>query len=252
MRIKPIILFLLSTILVLPFVVLPFLSLVKGYRFPQLWPDDFTITHWLSLFAQRSDLGRSVGLSALLSFSVALVVTSLGFFTSRHIAYSPFKNRWLSMAYFPFILSPVVYGALLLYYFINFNLNGQLLGVIISQVLLIYPFTVILFTNFWDHRLKAFEELSVTLGGTQWQTFYKVLLPLAKKIILLCFFQSFLLSWFEYGLTSIIGLGKVETLTIKVFYFIGEANIYLAALASCLLILPPVLMLYFNKKWVLR
>ncbi len=252
MRIKPILLFLLIILLVLPFVVLPFLSLVKGYRFPQIWPEEFTLTHWGSLFQQRFGLGKSLGLSALLSLSVAVLVTLLGFFTSRHVAYSPYKNRWLLMAYFPFILSPVVYGAFLLYYFIHFNLNGQLLGVIMAQVLLIYPFTIILFTNFWDHRLKAFEELSITLGGTSWQTFYKVLLPIAKKIMLLCLFQSFLLSWFEYGLTSIIGMGKVQTLTINVFYFVGEANIYFAALAACLLILPPVFILYFNKKWVLR
>lgn len=252
MRIKPFILFLLIVIMVLPFVVLPFISIVTGYRFPQLWPNDFTFSHWVSLFEQRTDLTDSIVVSLLLSITVALTVTVLGFFTSRHIAYHPHKNRWLLMAYFPFILSPVVFGVLLLYYFINFNLNGQLLGVLIAQILLIYPFTIILFTNFWDERLKAYEDLVTTLGGNVRQTFYKVLLPISKNIILLCLFQTFLLSWFEYGLTSIIGLGKVETLTIKVFYFVGEANIYLAALAACLLILPPIFMLYINKKWVLR
>jgi putative spermidine/putrescine transport system permease protein len=64
----------------------------------------------------------------------------------------------------------------------------------------------------------------------------------------LCFFQSFLVSWFEYGLTQFIGLGKVKTLTVMVFNFINEANLFYAALACVLLVLPPIVLLYMNKK----
>jgi putative spermidine/putrescine transport system permease protein len=84
------------------------------------------------------------------------------------------------------------------------------------------------------------------------QTFGKVLLPLAKGMLIICFFQTFLLSWFEYGLTSIIGLGKIQTLTIKVFMYIKEANYFYGALSSCLLVLPPVILLYLNKKYIFK
>lgn len=64
----------------------------------------------------------------------------------------------------------------------------------------------------------------------------------------MCFFQAFLISWFEYGLTTLIGIGKVQTLTVKVFQYIGEANIFHAALASLLLALPPAGLLWVNKQ----
>jgi putative spermidine/putrescine transport system permease protein len=75
-------------------------------------------------------------------------------------------------------------------------------------------------------------------------------LPLSKNAITLCFFQVFLVSWFEYGLTNLIGSGKVRTLTVSVFNFVTEANIFYAALSCCLLILPPMLLLYINKRFI--
>ena len=50
----------------------------------------------------------------------------------------------------------------------------------------------------------------------------------------------------------IIGYGKVQTLTVKVYQFLTEANIFYAALNCCLLILPPVLLLWMNKRIILR
>ncbi|MFT6749600.1 MAG: putative spermidine/putrescine transport system permease protein, partial [Flavobacterium sp.] len=50
------------------------------------------------------------------------------------------------------------------------------------------------------------------------------------------------------GLTRIIGAGKIKTLTLSVFKYINEANVFYSALASCLLIIPPMLLIYINKK----
>ena len=98
--------------------------------------------------------------------------------------------------------------------------------------------------------MQELEALSYTLGGSRWQTFRKVLLPLSKNAMLLCFFQVFLISWFEYGLTNLIGVGKIKTLTVSVFNFINEANIFYAALACCLLVFPPMILLYINKRFI--
>ncbi|WP_204314462.1 hypothetical protein, partial [Klebsiella aerogenes] len=71
------------------------------------------------------------------------------------------------------------------------------------------------------------------LGGTNIVALTSVIIPLSKPLLLVCFFQCFLISWFEYGLTSVIGYGKIQTLTIKVYQFLTEANIYYAALSCC-------------------
>jgi putative spermidine/putrescine transport system permease protein len=48
----------------------------------------------------------------------------------------------------------------------------------------------------------------------------------------------------------LIGVGKVQTLTVRVFEYVNEANSYLAALSGVLLFVPPLLLLYVNKRFV--
>jgi putative spermidine/putrescine transport system permease protein len=69
---------------------------------------------------------------------------------------------------------------------------------------------------------------------------------------MLCFFQTFLFSWFEFGLTNMIGVGKVQTLTVRVYGFLQEANPFLAAVSSLLLMIPPFVLLLINRHFVYR
>ncbi|MEO6169252.1 MAG: hypothetical protein ABIO46_11435, partial [Chitinophagales bacterium] len=178
------------------------------------------------------------------------IATSLGFWMSRAIAFQRKKHVLITLAYFPFVFSPVIFASVLNFYFIFFNLSGSILGVMLAQVFITLPFAVLLFVDYWDVKLKSLEDLVFTLGGNTSQAFLKVIIPVSKNMLLLCFFQAFLTSWFDYGLISVIGVGKIQTLTVKVFQYIGEANPYNAAVSSCLLILPPMILLFINKKYL--
>jgi putative spermidine/putrescine transport system permease protein len=79
-----------------------------------------------------------------------------------------------------------------------------------------------------------------------------VLLPLSREVLQLGFLQTFLLSWFQYGLTLLIGAGKVQTLTLRVYSLVGEANPAYAAVASCLLVAPPAVLLLLNRRLLAR
>lgn len=238
----------LAVVVLFPFAFLLALSFGQNWRFPVLLPSVWTLENWRLLLASQSDLGQSLLRSLGVSGSIAFVATGLSFFTAKHIAYHRLRERLLTVAYFPYVFAPVVLAATLQFYFIRLGLAGKVGGVMLAQLFIAYPFGVIFFTGFWNERMRAMEQLSATLGGNAWQTFRRVLLPAAKGALLVCFFQTFLISWFEYGLTTLIGVGKVQTLTVKVFQYIGEANIFYAALASVLLVLPPVALLWVNKR----
>lgn len=241
---------LLATLFILPFAYLLVLAAAGDWRYPLVLPESWTLDHVEQLFG--SGLPGAAGLSIFISVAVALGATVAGYWTARSIAKDPRRKRLLAMAYFPYALSPVVYASCLQYYFVWSNLSGTVPGVIISQFLIVFPFAVILLVNHWDEKLMALEQLAYTLGSSSWQAMRRVLLPVSKDMLLLCFFQCFLISWFEYGLTSVIGVGKVQTLTLKVFQYIGESNASLAALSSCLLIFPPVILLWINKSILFR
>lgn len=247
---KPFILTLLVILIVFPFAYMILLSMASEWRFPEVLPNYFGLRNWTQIFSSETGLISSFLLSVVISISVAFTSTLSGFLISRSVSYHPRKRLFTLLTYFPYILAPVVFAACLSYFFLKTGLFGSATGVIVAQFMIAFPYALIFFSSFWNERIRQYEELTATLGGDRWQTFVKVLLPLAKGMLLICFFQTFLISWFEYGLTSIIGVGKVQTLTIKVFLFIKESNFYYGALSCCLLIFPPVLLLYINKKYV--
>ncbi|WP_236974673.1 ABC transporter permease [Membranihabitans maritimus] len=249
---KHIFLVFLTILIFFPFIFLVLLSMAPEWRFPNILPQYFGPDNWQTILRSETGLLHSFLISLLISLSVGIVSTLFGFLISRSLYYHP-QRKWLNLfTYFPYILAPVVFGACLSFFFLKMGIFGNITGVIIAQFLIAFPYALIFFSSFWNKKIKSYEDLVATLGGNQWQKYSRVLFPLAKSMLLICFFQTFLISWFEYGLTSIIGVGKVQTLTIKVFLFIKEANYYYGAISSCLLIFPPVLLLYINKKYVFK
>ena len=59
-------------------------------------------------------------------------------------------------------------------------------------------------------------------------------------MIIVCFVQAALFSWLDYGLVSVIGGGRVRTMTVMLFGFLREANVNQAAQSAIVLLLPTV------------
>lgn len=241
-----------AVVCILPLLLLLLLSFSRAWIFPFILPKEFSTETWRDLFTSNSGVRESLLLTLALSLSVAALATIAGFFSSKFIAYHPKKKWLLLLAYFPFVLSPVILAVCLKFYFIKMSLAGKFAGVLLAHLIIAFPYSVIFFIGFWNRQLRQYEWLVQTLGGSGRDVFYKAILPTAKPSLLVCFFQCFLIAWFEYGLTSVIGYGKVQTLTVKVYQFVTEANIFFAALSCCLLVVPPVILLWINKRIIFR
>lgn len=237
---------------IIPFGVLVYLSVSTEWYYPKLFSHPFTLSNWISFFDGRTGLLNSTGLSLFISLMVSAIATFVGFFVSRGIVYYTTNRWWLVSAYFPYVIAPVVLAVMLNYYFLQLGLSGTVFGVMAAQLLITVPYAVILFHGYWNRNIRNFENLVATLGGSFFDKVKHAILPSARGLLTVCFFQCFLISWFEYGLTQFIGIGKVETLTIMVYRYVAESNPYLAALAGTVLIIPPLLLLFVNRKFIVR
>ncbi|MFO7844965.1 MAG: hypothetical protein R6V27_00280 [Balneolaceae bacterium] len=237
---------------IIPFGLLLYLSFSTQWHYPSIVSHPFTTEQWAWFLTAGSELLQSAGLSVVLSLSVSLVATTGGFFASRAIAYYTKSRWWLVSAYFPYVIAPVVFAVMLNYYFLQLNLSGTLPGVMLAQLFITFPYAVIFFYGFWNRKIRDLENLVSTMGGDFKVVVEDAILPSAKGLLAVCFFQCYLISWFEYGLTQFIGVGKVQTLTIMVYRYVSEANPYLAALAGVLLVLPPLVLLFVNRKFLLQ
>lgn len=234
---------------ILPLVVIGLWSVADTWRYPVLLPT-FTGSHWHRLISGQHLLLNGLLRSTGIAISIALVNTLLGFYISRAIAYHRQKRWWLFLAYWPYVIAPVILAALVYLLFLRWGWAGTWSGVWLGHSFLALPYAVIVFQPFWTAQIKAYMQLAATLGASKMQLLFTVLFPLAKGILLVGGFQTFLISWFEFGLTSLLGVGKVQTLPVLVYQFIQEANPFLAAVAALILIIPPAIVLWINKRFL--
>jgi putative spermidine/putrescine transport system permease protein len=233
-----------------PFGCLVVLSLVTRWAPADALPEGLSLLRWSELL--RGDLLAALGVSVALALVVAVVATAGGFAAARLVAYGRRGGALLFLAYVPYLMSPVMLGVCLLALYLRAGLAGTWLGVALAHLTLALGFATVFFTAFWSPRVQLQEAAARTLGARGHQVLARVVWPQARPLAVVCFVQAFLLSWFQYGLTVLIGQGKVQTLTVRIFFYLGEANPYYAAVAACLLVGPPALLLWTNRRFVFR
>lgn len=239
-------------IAVFPFVWLPLMSFFSDWNYPNILPGVLDVQQWKLFFSGQQDVRHSFLLSLAIATTTATLSTAVGFGLARTVSFGSRRKQGIFWSLLPVTISPVLFATILAFYFNVAGISGTVGGVMIAQLLIAIPFSIIYFTAFWTPRVMHMEQLAATLGSTPYQTFTQVVLPYARPFLLVCFFQTFIISWFEYGLTSVIGSGQVQTLTLKVYLYVQEASPSLAALAATLLILPPALLLWFNRQYVFK
>ncbi len=235
-----------------PLMAIGYLSVVSAWSFPALLRAEFTLAFWGGLLDANNTLTKSLLLSLFISSVIALSGTLFGYFVSKELMFHRKRGGLVQLAFYPYLIAPVVLGAMLQYYFVRWGLTGTLIGVLLAQALFILPYSVLIMSTFWTERIRQLAFQASSLGATNRQVNISVLLPMARPWLLLCLVQCFLISWFEYGITQLIGVGKVDTLTIRTMHFVGEANPHQAALAACLMILPILLLLIINQRLIAK
>ena len=239
---------LLAAALALPILLLAGLSAARAWEFPGLLPRGWSLDAWRDTLTGGATLGRSLLLSAALSLAVALAATVCGALAGRFVAARAHPERLRSIALLPFTASPIVLGVCLLWVFLKLDLTGTILGVGLAQMALAASFATVFFSDFWSGPLRDLEGAARTLGAGPADLYRRILWPLSRRALALCFLQAFLLSWFQYALTWLIGGGKVATLTVRVFDFLGEANLRYAATAALVLMLPALAALWLMRR----
>ena len=252
MRSNPLLTGVLLALFGLPFVLLILLALGQYWRFPHVLPPTYSLDALGRVLATDSGLGTGLLLSLAIATVVSVVSTGLGFWIARAVAGSKHPNRWVTLSYLPYALPPVLLAVLIQPSIIRLRLSGTLAGVGLGLLLITVPFCTLFFRSFWSQQARQYEQLSRTLGCSPAQTFRRIMLPLARPLLITCLFQTFLIAWFDFGLTNYLSVGKVRTLTVQVYLFVGEANSRLAAVASLLLLVPPALLLWLNRRAIVR
>lgn len=228
-----------SLVVLAPYLLLLVLSLGRGWTFPNLLPDRVDLEPYQRLVSERDGLLRAMGRSLVMSVAVGLVSTVAGLLIGRSVRHV--RSHMLPfLMYVPFVVSPVVIGICLYDLFVRLQLSGTFFGVAAAQSIAATSFASVFFSEMWSEHVERRELLVRQLGGNAVDVWRHAVSSQMGGLILICFVQTGLYSWLDYGLVSILGGGHVPTVTTRVFAYIREASVNQAALSGLILSAPPL------------
>lgn len=218
-----IILVIISVIWLFPFFFLVIQSLrgEEGASTMYFWPQQWTFDNYIGLFTDtdKFNFPRWYGITLVISVVVTLIQTTIVLITSYALSRLRFKmrkplmNLMLVLGMFPgFMSMTAVYFILKLVGLTqNMGLVGLILVYVASSCMGYY-----ICKGFFDTIPKSLDEAARIDGANRQTVFFKIILPLAKLIIIYTILTAFMAPWGEYMFASLIVNGDPDNFNIAV------------------------------------
>jgi arabinogalactan oligomer/maltooligosaccharide transport system permease protein len=129
---------------------------------------------------------------------------------------------------------------------INLRLLDSYLGIVIIYTATALPFCVWQMKGYYDTIPVALEEAARIDGCTYWQSFYRVVFPLAAPALVITALFSFMTAWNEYVVANVV-LQDVEMFTLPLGLKLFQASMttqWGLYAAGALLVSIPVVVLF--------
>lgn len=207
-----------SIIWIIPFIILFIQSLrgEPGGATPYFFPKQWTFNNYIKLFTQTK-FPIWYGNTLLVSVVVTVVQTIIVLMTSYALSRLRFKmrkplmNLILILGMFPGFLSMTAIYFILKEIGLTQSLFGLMLGYTASSAMMYY-----ISKGFFDTIPKSLDEAARIDGANRHTVFFKIILPLAKPIIIYTVLTAFTAPWGEYMFSSFIMLGNPDKFTVAV------------------------------------
>lgn len=213
-----VVLIIISLIWLIPFFILIIQSfrgetgMSTNYFFPKQW----TFGNYVKLFTETK-FPAWYGNTLLVSVIVTVVQTVIVLMTSyalsrlRFRMRKPLMNVMLILGMFPGFLSMTAVYFVLKEINLTQNIFGLILVYSASSAMQYY-----ICKGFFDTIPKSLDEAARIDGASRHTVFVKIILPLAKPIIIYTILTAFIAPWGEYMFSSFIMLGDSDKFTVAV------------------------------------
>ena len=236
--------------LVLPLVPLAIWSFARGWRFPDLLPQQWSLQAWAYALSDASGVLDSLGLTIGISLAATVLSILIGVPAGRAIGMYQFRGKQVVEL---MILAPTIVPGLAVVLgihgvFISLGLTNTVWGVVLVHLIPTLPYTVLVMAGIFANHDPAYEAQARSLGASALQTFRYVTLPAILPGIIVGGLFAFLVSWSQYILTLLIGGGRVVTLPLLLFNFAASGRNDIAGAIGMIYILPGVLILLLTAR----
>ncbi|NBJ02199.1 carbohydrate ABC transporter permease [Lachnospiraceae bacterium] len=187
--------------------------------------------------------------SVLVSVTAVAILIFIAFMAGVIFARYAFKGKMLLYTMFlSGMLIPV--HSLLIPVFIElkfFSLINNRLVLALIYTAFGLPKAIFLVTTFAATIPREIEEAVIMDGGSTFDIFFKVFLPISKPVLSTVTILSFLDAWNEFPFSLILmGKPELKTLPIALTYFTGQHSVqYTPMMAGLTIATLPVVVIYF-------
>lgn len=240
----------LAGVLILPLLPLVVWSFAHGWRFPDLLPQDWSVTAWSHALSAGSGVLRSFAETTLIALASTLIAVLIGFPAGGALGLHRFRGK---TAVTLLILAPAILPGIAVVFglhglFLRLGLTGTIPGVILAHLIPTLPYMTLIMAAVFSRFDPDIEAQARTLGATPFQTFRLVTLPAILPGLLTGALFAFLVSWSQYLLTLTIGGGRVQTLPLLLFAFASAGRNDITAAVALLYILPGLAILALTAR----
>jgi len=140
------------------------------------------------------------------------------------IARYQFRGREALSALFlsPLMIPHVVLGIAFLRFFTQTGLSGTFVALLISHVIVVFPFALRLTLAAATGMDRSVEMAAVSLGANNWTLFRRVTLPLILPGVVSGWALAFIQSFDEVTMTVFLAAPGIETLPVRMFLYIQD------------------------------
>ncbi len=237
-------------VLFLPFFPLLIWSFAKGWVFPQLIPEQWTLQHWAQLLLPTSRVIEGLLQSLAIALTTTVLSLLVGLPAGRAIGLIEFPGKEALKLFLltPIIVSPLATLMGIQFMLIRLGLNGTILGVILVHLMPTIPYMTLVLSSVFANFDTGYETQARSLGASPIQVFSQVTLPLIAPGVVVGALFAFLISWNEFLLTFFVGAGRVFTLPMVLFTLLQGGNNGLVAAVAITSIVPGLLFLLLASK----
>lgn len=179
---------------------------------------------WFRTIAQYPEFIRAFWVSIWLGALSSVIALSLSVPAALAIARYRFKGRDALATLFmsPLMIPPVVLGIAFLRFFSLVGLGGTFVGLVLSHVVIVFPFALRLTLASAVGMDRAIEQAAVSLGASDWTVFRRVTLPLILPGLVSGWALAFIQSFDEVTMTVFVAAPGTETLPVRMFLYIQD------------------------------
>jgi multiple sugar transport system permease protein len=222
-----------------------------------IYPPHPNLDNYSSIF-RNSDFTHALRSSAIISFTTTAIALVIGSFAAYALARLRFPMKFLllgvilSITTFP----PIAIAAPVFKLWTDLGLYNTYLGLILPDLTFTLPLTIYILTSFFREIPRELEEAALVDGATYFQSFSKVVLPLAAPGLVTAGLLAFIFVWNEFLFAiTLTSSASVRPVPAAIAFFTGSSQFEIPlgtiSAASVVVTVPLImLVLIFQKRIV--